>query len=124
VALLRSIPVLENIQLEGDEKTGLNILKRALEKPARQIAENAGLDGAVVVAKIKEGEDTFGFDALKMEYVDLIKAGVIDPTKVIRTVLENASSAASMLLTTEAVVAELPEEKKEKANLSQMSEGY
>ena len=124
VALLRSIPVLENIQLEGDEKTGLNILKRALEKPARQIAENAGLDGAVVAAKIKEGEDAFGFDALKMEYVDLIKAGVIDPTKVIRTVLENASSAASMLLTTEAVVAELPEEKKEKANLSQMSEGY
>jgi len=124
VALLRSIPVLENIQLEGDEKTGLNILKRALEKPARQIAENAGLDGAVVVAKIKEGEDAFGFDALKMEYVDLIKAGVIDPTKVIRTVLENASSAASMLLTTEAVVAELPEEKKEKADLSQMSEGY
>ena len=123
VALLRSIPVLENIQLEGDEKTGLNILKRALEKPARQIAENAGLDGAVVVAKIKEGEDAFGFDALKMEYVDLIKAGVIDPTKVIRTVLENASSAASMLLTTEAVVAEI-EEKKEKADLSQMSEGY
>ena len=124
VALLRSISVLESIQLEGDEKTGLNILKRALEKPARQIAENAGLDGAVVVAKIKEGEDAFGFDALKMEYVDLIKAGVIDPTKVIRTVLENASSAASMLLTTEAVVAELPEEKKEKADLSQMSEGY
>jgi len=124
VALLRSISVLESIQLEGDEKTGLNILKRALEKPARQIAENAGLDGAVVAAKIKEGEDAFGFDALKMEYVDLIKAGVIDPTKVIRTVLENASSAASMLLTTEAVVAELPEEKKEKANLSQMSEGY
>jgi len=124
VALLRSISVLESIQLEGDEKTGLNILKRALEKPARQIAENAGLDGAVVAAKIKEGEDAFGFDALKMEYVDLIKAGVIDPTKVIRTVLENASSAASMLLTTEAVVAELPEEKKEKADLSQMSEGY
>jgi len=123
VALLRSIPVLENIQLEGDEKTGLNILKRALEKPARQIAENAGLDGAVVVAKIKEGEDTFGFDALKMEYVDLIKAGVIDPTKVIRTVLENASSAASMLLTTEAVVAEI-EEKKDKTELPPMGEGY
>ena len=123
VALLRSIPVLENIQLEGDEKTGLNILKCALEKPARQIAENAGLDGAVVVAKIKEGEDAFGFDALKMEYVDLIKAGVIDPTKVIRTVLENASSAASMLLTTEAVVAEI-EEKKDKTELPPMGEGY
>jgi len=123
VALLRSISVLESIQLEGDEKTGLNILKRALEKPARQIAENAGLDGAVVAAKIKEGEDAFGFDALKMEYVDLIKAGVIDPTKVIRTVLENASSAASMLLTTEAVVAEI-EEKKDKTELPPMGEGY
>ena len=124
VALLRSIPVLEKIQLEGDEKTGLNILKRALEKPIRQIAENAGLDGAVVVAKVKEAEDTFGFDAQKMEYVDLIKAGIIDPTKVIRTVLENASSAASMLLTTEAVVAELPEEKKEKTDMPSMGEGY
>ena len=124
VALLRSIPVLEKIQLEGDEKTGLNILKRALEKPIRQIAENAGLDGAVVVAKVKEAEDTFGFDAQKMEYVDLIKAGIIDPTKVIRTVLENASSAASMLLTTEAVVAELPEEKKEKTDMPPMGEGY
>ena len=123
VALLRSIPVLENIQLEGDEKTGLDILKRALEKPIRQIAENAGLDGAVVVAKVKEAEDAFGFDALKMEYVDLIKAGVIDPTKVIRTVLENASSAASMLLTTEAVVAEI-EEKKDKTDLPSMGEGY
>jgi len=114
VSLLRSISVLEKIQLEGDEKTGLNILKQALEKPIRQIAENAGLDGAVVVTKVKESDGDYGFDAQKMAYGDLIKAGVIDPTKVVRTVLENAASAASMLLTTEAVVAELPEEKKEK----------
>ena len=125
VALLRSVSVLENIQLEGDEKTGLDILKRALEKPIRQIAENAGLDGAVVAAKVKESTGSFGFDALKMEYTDLIKAGVIDPTKVIRAVLENASSAASMLLTTEAVVAELPEENKDKGMPSMsMPEGY
>ncbi len=124
VSLLRSILVLEKIQLEGDEKTGLDILKRALERPIRQIAENAGLDGAVVVAKVKEMDGNFGFDAQKMEYGDLIKIGVIDPTKVVRTVLENAASAASMLLTTEAVVAELPEEKKEKGRMPQMGEEY
>ncbi|MDD2696874.1 MAG: chaperonin GroEL [Candidatus Pacebacteria bacterium] len=123
VSLLRSISVLEKIQLEGDEKTGLNILKQAMEKPIRQIAENAGLDGAVVVTKVKESDGDYGFDAQKMEYGDLIKAGVIDPTKVVRTVLENAASAASMLLTTEAVVAELPEEKKEKG-MPQMPEEY
>jgi chaperonin GroEL len=114
VALLNSIPVLDKIALEGDEKTGLDILKRALEKPIRQIAENAGIDGAVVVQKVKEKGNNFGFDAQKMEYSDLIQAGVIDPTKVVRTILENASSAASMFLTTEAVVADEPDEKKEK----------
>ncbi len=123
VSLLGSIPVLEKIELDGDEKTGLNILKRALEKPIRQIAENAGLDGAVVVAKVKEMGSNFGFDAQKMEYGDLIKAGVIDPTKVVRTILENAASAASMLLTTEAVVAEKPEAKREKG-MPSMPEEY
>ncbi len=123
VALLRAIPVLEKINLEGDEKTGLNILKKALEKPARQIVENAGLDGSVVLQKVKEMENNFGFDAQKMEYVDLIQAGVIDPTKVVRATLENASSAASMFLATEAVVAEEPEEKKEKG-MPPMPEGY
>jgi len=113
-ALLGAIPVLEKVVLEGDEKTGLGILKRALEKPIRQVVENAGLDGAVVAAKVKEGGANFGFDAQKMQYGDLIAAGVIDPTKVIRSTLENAASAASMILTTEAVVAEKPEEKKEK----------
>lgn len=115
VALLRATPVLEEIKLEGDEKTGLEILKKTLEKPIRQIAENCGLDGSVVFQKVRENSNfNFGFDAQKMEYVDLIEAGVIDPTKVVRTTLENAASAASMLLTTEAVVAEYPEEKKEK----------
>lgn len=124
VALLRSIAVLEKIKLEGDERTGLDILKRALEKPIRQIAENAGSDGAVVAQKVKEMGGNFGFDAQKMEFCDLIKAGVIDPTKVVRTVLENASSAASMFLTTEAVVGELPEKKDRGAQMPPMSEDY
>jgi len=123
VALLRAIPVLEKFELVGDEKTGLNILKKALEKPIRQIAENAGLDGSVVFQKVKEMGGNFGFDAQKMEYLDLIQAGVIDPTKVVRTTLEKAASAASMLLTTEAVVAEEPEEKKEKG-MPAMGEEY
>ena len=107
-ALLRTLPSLESLQLEGDEKTGVNILKRAIEEPVRQIAENAGVDGAVVVQKVKEGQGEFGFNAATMVYEDLIKAGVVDPTKVTRTALENAVSAASMLLTTEAIVSELP----------------
>jgi chaperonin GroEL len=127
VALLRAILVLEEINLEADEKTGLNILKKSLEKPIRQIAENAGLDGSVVLQKVKELESNFGFDAQKMEYVDLIQAGVIDPTKVVRTALENASSAASMFLTTEAVVAEEPEENPPaggRKEMPPMGEGY
>jgi chaperonin GroEL len=123
VALIRSIPVLENIKLEEDEKTGLNILKRALEAPIRQIAENAGLDGAVVVEEVKKHEGAYGFNAETQKYEDLFLAGVIDPKKVVRTALENAASAASMLLTTEAVVAELPEEEKKK-QMPEMPEGY
>lgn len=110
VALLRTLPALEKIEVEGDERTGINILKRAIEEPIRQISENAGVDGAVVVQKIKEEKENnnFGFNAQKMIYEDLIKAGVVDPTKVTRTALENAVSSSSMLLTTEAVVSELP----------------
>ncbi len=108
VALLRAAAVLETMKLEGDEQTGINILKRAVEDPIRQIAENAGIDGAVVAQKTKEGSGDFGFNAATMAYENLIAAGVVDPTKVTRTALENAVSAASMLLTTEAVVAELP----------------
>jgi len=116
VALLRTLPALEKVQLEGDEKTGLNILRRAIEEPVRQIAENAGVDGAVVVQKVKEEQGDFGFNAQTMVYENLIKAGVVDPTKVTRTALENAVSAASMLLTTEAVVSELPKKDCCKAN--------
>ena len=108
VALLRTLQDLEKLEATGDEKTGINILKRAIEEPIRQIAENAGTDGAVVVQKVKEASGDFGFNAHKMIYEDLIKAGVVDPTKVTRTALENAVSAASMLLTTEAVVSDLP----------------
>jgi len=108
VALLRTLSAFDKIDAVGDEKTGVNILRRAIEEPVRQIAENAGIDGAVVVQKVKEGQGDFGFNAQTMVYESLIKAGVVDPTKVTRTALENAVSAAGMLLTTEAVVSELP----------------
>lgn len=111
VALLRTLPALQNVEAQGDEKTGIDILKRAIEEPIRQIAENAGTDGAVVAQKVKETDGNFGFNAQTMNYEDLIQAGVVDPTKVVRTALENAVSAASMLLTTETVVSELPEKK-------------
>jgi len=114
VALLRSIFVLDGLNLDGDEKTGLNILRRALEKPIRQISENAGLDGAVVAEEVKKHEGSYGFNAYSMKYEDLFLAGIVDPTKVVRFALENASSAASMILTTECVIAEKPEEKKNK----------
>ncbi|MDO8601124.1 MAG: chaperonin GroEL, partial [bacterium] len=120
VALLRCVPVLDGLKLEGDEQTGLNILKRALENPIRQIAANAGLDGAVAVEETRKNKGAFGLNAQKMIYEDLVQAGIVDPTKVVRSALENASSAAAMLLNTEAVIAELPEEKKDKGGMSQM----
>lgn len=123
VALIRTLLDLEKLQLEGDEKTGVNILKRAIEEPVRQIAENAGVDGAVVVQKIKEGKDDFGFNAATMVYENLIRAGVVDPTKVTRTALENAVSAASMLLTTEAIVSELPKKDEGHNHMPQMPAG-
>jgi len=112
VALLRSISELEKTKLDGDEQTGLNILKKSLESPVRQIAENSGLDGAVVAEEVKRHQGNFGFNAKSMKYEDLVLSGILDPTKVVRAALENAASAAGMLLTTEAVVAELPEENK------------
>jgi chaperonin GroEL len=111
-ALIRTISSLDELKLEGDELTGLNILRRALEAPIRQIAQNAGIDGAVVVQRVKEEKEGFGFNAQTMEYQDLMQAGIVDPTKVVRSALQNASSAASMFLTTECVVSEKPEEKK------------
>ena len=122
VALLMSIPVLEELKLEGDEKTGLNILKKTLEMPIKQIAQNAGLDGAIVVEEVRKHQGAFGFNAKTMKYEDLVQAGIVDPTKVVRSALENAASSASMFLTTEVVVAELPEEKKK--GIPGMSEEY
>jgi len=124
VALLRSIPVLEELKLEGDEKTGLNILKKTLEMPIKQIAQNAGLDGAIVVEEVRKHQGAFGFNAKTMKYEDLVQAGIVDPTKVVRSALENAASSASMFLTTEVVVAEKPEEKKEKGGMPSMGEEY
>lgn len=115
VALIRSIPVLEELEKkteDEDERTGLRILKKALEAPLRQLAENAGLEGAVVLAEVKKGKEGFGFNAETLKFEDLYQAGILDPTKVVRSALENAVSAAMMVLTTEAVVAEEPEEKK------------
>jgi chaperonin GroEL len=112
VALLRCIPALDDLKLEGDEAVGLNILKRVMEEPIRQIVDNAGWEGSVVVQKVKENDGNFGFNARTEQYEDLVKAGVIDPTKVTRTALENAASVASLLLMTEAVIYEKPEEEK------------
>ena len=113
LALLRAIPVVEReiAATEGDERTGLLILKRALEAPARQIAENSAADDGVVVSRMREGTGSFGFDAARGVYVDLIEAGIIDPTKVVRIALENAVSVASVLLLTEATMTDLPEPK-------------
>jgi chaperonin GroEL len=112
VALARCVAALDKLKLEGDEQIGVNIVKRALQEPMRQIVENAGQEGAVVLGKVLESKDTnYGFNALTDEYEDLVKAGVLDPTKVVRTALTNAGSIASLMLTTEALIAEIPEKK-------------
>jgi chaperonin GroEL len=112
VALLRSQKALAELELEGDMQIGVTIIKRAIEEPLRQIAHNAGHEGAIVVEKVKEKkEKNFGFNALTEKYEDLIKGGVLDPTKVVRTALQNAASIAGLMLTTEGLVSELPEEK-------------
>ena len=116
VALLRCSDAIEALKLEGDEKIGANIVRRALEEPLRQIVGNAGEEGAIVVGKIRESkENNFGYNALTNKFEDLVKAGVIDPTKVTRSALQNAGSIAALMLTTEALVADIPEEKKEPA---------
>ncbi len=113
VALVRCIPALDKLKLEGDEQIGVNIVKRALSEPLRQIAGNAGEEGAVVLGEVQNAKDpNYGYNALTGEYEDLVKAGVLDPTKVVRTSLQNAGSIASLMLTTEALVCEIPEEKK------------
>ena len=109
VALLRAVNAVEKLELPGDEAIGANIVVRALEEPLRQISLNAGSEAGVVVQRVREGEDTFGYNAEADEYEDLVKAGVIDPTKVVRTALQNGASIAGLLLTTEALVTEIPE---------------
>lgn len=123
LALLRCTEALaqEEEKCVGDEKTGVQILKRALEVPTRQIAENSATDGGVVVARMLEGKGNYGFDAGRKEYVDLIEAGIIDPTKVVRIALENAVSVASVLLLTEATMTEIPETPKERAPGAEMA---
>jgi chaperonin GroEL len=111
VAYLRCLSALDKLKLEGDKKIGVDIVKRALEEPIRQIANNAGQEGSVVTEKVKNEKGAFGFDAAKDEYSDMIKAGITDPTKVVRLALQNASSVASLMITTEALVAEKPEKK-------------
>ncbi|MCG8418689.1 MAG: chaperonin GroEL [Proteobacteria bacterium] len=113
VALLRTIKQLDGLELDEERQFGVKIVRRALEEPLRQIAQNGGWDGSIVVEKVKNGEGAFGFNAANGEFEDLLKAGVIDPTKVVRTALQNAASVASLLLTTEALIAEKP--KKEPA---------
>jgi chaperonin GroEL len=113
VALLRCVAAIDKLKLDDDERVGANIVKRALEEPLRQIVQNSGEEGAIVVGKVREHSNAnFGFNAQTGEFEDLVKAGVIDPTKVARTALQNAGSIAALMLTTEALVAEIPEEKK------------
>jgi chaperonin GroEL len=112
VALLRAIPALDRLKLQGDELTGVSILRKALEEPIRLIAENAGVNGAIVVNNVQGKSGAYGFNAETEKYEDLVENGVIDPTKVVRIALENAASIASLLVTTEALVADKPEEKK------------
>jgi chaperonin GroEL len=110
VALIRGQAALDALAAKGEQKAGVDIVRRALEEPLRRIAENAGIEGSIVVDKVRSGKGPFGFNAATEVYEDLMKAGVIDPTKVVRTALQNAASVASLLLTTEAMVAERPKE--------------
>jgi chaperonin GroEL len=111
VAYLRCVPALDKLKLGGDKQIGVDLVKRALEEPIRQIANNAGQEGSVVTEKVRNEKGAFGFDAAQDEYTDMIKAGIIDPTKVVRLALQNAASVASLMITTEALVADKPEKK-------------
>jgi chaperonin GroEL len=123
LALIRCIDAVsrDEAKCEGDERTGVQMLKRALEAPARQIAENSAVDGGVVVARMMDSQGAFGFDAARKQYVDLVEAGIIDPTKVARVALENAVSIASVLLLTEATMTEIPEPKRDRSPEPEMT---
>ena len=108
MALLRCEPARATLKFDDDRRYGVNVIRRALEEPLRQIAQNCGAEGAIVVGKVREGTGPFGYNAASGEYEDLVKAGVIDPTKVVRVALQNAASVAALMLTTEALIAERP----------------
>jgi chaperonin GroEL len=113
VALVRCLAALDKIKIKADQRLGVKVVMRAVEEPLRQIANNAGFEGSVVIDKVKAGEGAFGYNAETNVYEDLIEAGVIDPTKVVRFALQNAGSVAGLMLTTEAMIADKPEEKSE-----------
>jgi chaperonin GroEL len=113
VALVRSSAALGNLRVSEEERVGVRVIQKALEEPIRWIAQNAGVDGAVVLDKVRNGKGAFGFNAATEEYEDLVKAGIVDPTKVVRTALQNAASVAGLLITTEAMIADKPEKKKD-----------
>jgi chaperonin GroEL len=123
VALIRCISALDKLTFDDDRRYGVNIVRRALEEPLRQISGNAGVDGSIVVAKVRDGQGGYGFNAAKLEYEDLVKGGVIDPAKVVRTAIQNASSVAGLMLTTETLIAEKPK-KDEKAGGGHEGHGH
>jgi chaperonin GroEL len=124
VALIRASANLGNLHVSDDERVGVRIVQKALEEPARWIAQNAGAEGAVVLDKIKNGKGAFGFNAATEEYVDMVKAGIVDPTKVVRSALQNAASVAGLMITTEAMIADKPEKKKEAQHAHGGEEDY
>ena len=115
VALIRASVVLDKLVFTDDRRHGVAIVRRAIQEPLRQIAANSGVDGSIVVNKVQEGKDAFGFNAATLEYGDLVKAGVIDPTKVVRTALQNAASVSGLMLTTETLIAEKPKKEEKSA---------
>jgi chaperonin GroEL len=124
VALIRAAAALQNLRVSEDEKVGVRIVQKVLEEPLRWIATNAGSDGSVVLDKVKNGKAAYGFNATTEEFEDLVKSGIVDPTKVVRTALQNAASVAGLLITTEAMVAEKPEKKKETPPMPQHGEDF
>jgi chaperonin GroEL len=124
VALIRASASLGNLRVSEDEKVGVRIIQRALEEPLRWIAGNAGAEGSVVLDKVKNGKSAFGFNAATEDYEDLVKAGIIDPTKVVRTALQNAASVAGLMITTEAMIADAPEKKKDMPAMPHEHEDY
>jgi len=124
VALIRCISALDKLTFDDDRRYGVNIIRRALEEPLRQIAGNAGVDGSIVAAKVKEGSGGFGFNAAKLEYEDLVKAGVIDPAKVVRTAIQNAASVSGLMLTTETLIAEKPKKEEKNGGHAGHDHGY